>query len=215
MPSAFSRPPMRCSRPGEPGRGPRPGQGLRVAQVGPEHLGAVRRRRGWARWRSPGRWSGRSSSVGQPPRLGAVGQVAVGQQDHRRAVLDGDADRLDGGVEAVRRGLGGDDRHRRLAVAAVHGVEQVGLLGLGGQAGRRAAALDVDDQQRQLEADGQAHRLRLQVDARARRGRDAERAAEGGAEGGADARRSRPRPGRCARRTACAWTARGGCPRPA
>ena len=56
-----------------------------------------------------------------------------------------DAARLERGVEAVARAIGGDDRQRRLAVAAVHRQQQVGLLGLGGQAGRRAAALDVDD----------------------------------------------------------------------
>ena len=38
-------------------------------------------------------------------------------------------------------------------------MQQVGLLGLGRQAGRRAAALDVDDHQRQLEADREADRL--------------------------------------------------------
>ena len=82
---------------------------------------------------------------------------------------------------------GGHDRQRRLAVAAVHGEQQVGLLGLGRQPGRRPAPLDVDDEQRQLEADGQADRLGLEVDARAARRGHAEMAAEGGAEGGADA----------------------------
>ena len=85
------------------------------------------------------------------------------------------------GVMAATMGNG------RLAVAAVHGVEEVGLLGLRGQAGRRAAPLDVDDEEGELEADGQADRLRLQVEPRARRGGDAERAAEGRADGGADA----------------------------
>ena len=66
------------------------------------------------------------------------------------------------GVMAATMGTG------RLAVAAVHGVEEVGLLGLGGQARGGAAALDVDDQERELEAHGHADRLRLEVDARAR-----------------------------------------------
>ena len=94
---------------------------------------------------------GQRVDVGQLPRLGAVGEVAVGQQDHRRAVLEGDPGRLDRGVEALRRAVAGDDRQRRLAVAAVQREVEVGRLGLGGQAGRRAAALDVDDQQRQLD----------------------------------------------------------------
>ena len=72
-------------------------------------------------------------------------------------------------------------------MAAEQGLQQVGLLGLGGQARRRAAALDVDDQQRQLEANGQAYRLGLQVDARAAGGGDAEGARVRGAEGRADA----------------------------
>ena len=42
------------------------------------------------------------------------------------------ANRLDGGVEAVARRARRDDRHRRLAVAAEHRLQQVGLLGLGG-----------------------------------------------------------------------------------
>ena len=131
--------------------------------------------------------SGSVVDVGQPPRLGAVGQVAVGQQDHRRAVLEGDAGRLDGDVEAVRRAV----RRPRSAAATRRGGRTWPAagrpLGLGGQAGGRAAPLDVDDQQRQLEADGQADRLGLEVDARAAGGGDAEVAAEGGAEGGADA----------------------------
>ena len=100
-------------------------------------------RRVRARWRTPGRSSGRVVDVGDAPRLRAVGQVAVREQEHRRAVGDGDPDRLERGVEAVRRRARRDDRDRRLAVAAEHRLQQVGLLGLGRQAGRRAAALDV------------------------------------------------------------------------
>ena len=125
--------------------------------------------------------------VGQAPRLGAVGQVAVGEHDHRRAVLHGQPDGLDGDGEAVARRLGRQDRQGRLAVAAVHGVQQVGLLGLGRQPGGRPAALDVDDDERQLEVDGQADRLGLEVQARAAGRGDAEGTAEGRAEGGADA----------------------------
>ena len=43
---------------------------------------------GSARWRSPGSIAGRSVDVRDPPRLGAVGEVAVGQQHHRRHVGD-------------------------------------------------------------------------------------------------------------------------------
>ena len=56
-------------------------------------------------------------------------------------------------------------RHLLVTVASVHRQHQVGLLGLGRQAGGRAAALDVDDQQRQLKADRQTDRLALERDA--------------------------------------------------
>ena len=92
-----------------------------------------------------------------------------------------DAHRLERGGEAVARRVRGDDRQRRLAVTPVHREHQVGLLGLGGQAGRRAAALHVDDHQRELEADGQAQRLRLEVEAGTAGGGDAELTRERGA----------------------------------
>ena len=94
---------------------------------------------------------GQRVDVGQEPGLGPVGEVAVGEQDHRRAVLQGDPDRLDGGVEAVRRTVRSDDGERCLAVTTEQGDVEVGRLGLGRQAGGGAAALDVDDQQRELD----------------------------------------------------------------
>ena len=132
---------------GHAGRRPRSGQRLLVPDVGPEDLGAV----GIGVVGCGGEAGidvGQVVEVGQPPRLGAVGQVAVGQQDHRCAVLDRQSDRLERRFEAVGGCLGRHDGQRRLAVTAVHGVEQVGLLGLGREPGGGAAALDVDDQQR-------------------------------------------------------------------
>ena len=46
-------------------------------------------------------------------------------------------------------------------------LQQVGLLVLGGHAGRGAGALDVDDDERQLDHDREAHGLGLERDARA------------------------------------------------
>ena len=183
---------MRCSRPGRAGDRPRAGQGLLVAQVGPElrgALGAVLGRPGcgWARSRSAGSIVGQVGDLGDPPRLGAVGEVAVGEQHHRRAVGDRDPGGLEGGVEAVAGGARRHDRHRRLAVAPEHRLQQVGLLGLGRQPGGRAAALDVDDQQRQLGHHREADRLGLQRDARAGGRGDAQRAGERRADGGAHA----------------------------
>ena len=54
------------------------------------------------RWRSPGRCRA-ASHVRQQPGLGRVREERVREQDHRRAVADRDARRLDPGVEAVRR----------------------------------------------------------------------------------------------------------------
>ena len=130
---------------------------------------------------------GQLGELGDAPRLGAVGEHAVGEQHHRRAVGDGDPDGLEGRVEAVARRPGSDDRHRGLAVAPEHRLQQVGLLGLGGQAGRRAAALHVDHQQRELGHHGQADRLGLQRDARAGGRGDAEVTGERRTDGGADA----------------------------
>ena len=64
--------------------------------------GGTRRRRS-ARSRTSSRCRAATSIVGQEPRLGAVREVRVGEEVHRRAVLERDAARLDRRVEAVRR----------------------------------------------------------------------------------------------------------------
>ena len=69
---------------------------------------------------------------------------------------------------------------------AEHHLEQVRLLVLGRHAGRRTGALDVDDDERQLDHDRQAHRLGLERDARAGRGGQRQRPAIRRADGGAD-----------------------------
>ncbi|SLE63556.1 Uncharacterised protein [Mycobacteroides abscessus subsp. massiliense] len=66
------------------------------------------------------------------PRLGAVGDRAVRQDHHRSPVGQCDPHGLDGDVEAVRGRTRGQHRDGGLAVAAVQGLQQVGLLGLGG-----------------------------------------------------------------------------------
>ena len=70
--------------------------------------------------------------------------------------------RLVGDVEAVAGRRRGQDHHRRLAVAAVQRLHQVGLLGLGGQAGARARPLDVEDHERQLGHHGEPDALGLE-----------------------------------------------------
>src|ERR1700684_2201032 len=64
---------------------------------------------------------------------------------------------------------------------------RAGRSGLGGQAGGGPAPLHVDDDEGQLEVDGQADRLGLEVQAGAARRGDTQRAPEGRAQGGADA----------------------------
>ncbi len=128
-----------------------------------------------------------AGDVRNPPRLRAVGDRAVGQQHHRGVVLHSDPGGLQGHVEAVGRRARRQHGHRRFTVAAEHRLQQVGLFGLGRQTRRGAAALHVDDHQRQLGHHGQAHGLGLQRDAGAGGGGHAQRAAVGGADGRADA----------------------------
>ena len=89
MPSCFSKPADPVLQPGCTWDCPGPRQGLRVAQVGPELFRAV-----FGCVVPLGGKTGVRSrqvvEVRQHPRLGAVGEVAVGQQDDRRSVLDGD-----------------------------------------------------------------------------------------------------------------------------
>ena len=72
-----------------------------------------------------------------------------------------------GSLEAVGGRKCGQHRHGALAVAAEENLQQVGLLGLCGQACSGTAALHVEDDERQLHDDGQVHRLTLKADARA------------------------------------------------
>ena len=105
---------------------------------------------------------------GQAPCTRAVGDEGVGEQDDWCEVLKGNLGSLVGSVEAVGRTGSCDNGHRTLAVAAVEGLQQVGLFALGGQTCRGTAALYVDDDEWQLVDDGQVHGLALQTDARAR-----------------------------------------------
>ena len=179
---------MRCSRPGVPGIAHGRASVSSSRRYGQNSAGLSGSPAPWlVLVAKAGSIVGSSDELGDPPRLGAVGEHAVGQQHHRRAVGDRDPDGLQGRVEAVAGRARRDDRDRGLAVAPEHRLQQVGLLGLGRQSGRRATALDVDDQQRELGHHRQADRLRLQRDARAGGRGHAEAAGERRADGGADA----------------------------
>ena len=97
------RRPSRCRRCGAPARAcPGPPTGGR-ASPGRAGTAGTRRPSPFGSVANGTGMSGRSAGVGDPPRLGAVGEVAVRQQEHRRAVLQRDPRRLDRGVEAVGR----------------------------------------------------------------------------------------------------------------
>ena len=113
-----------------------------------------------------------------PPRFGAVGQVAVGEHEHGGHVTHGDAKRLDRDVEAIRRTGRGQNGDRAFAVAAEGGLQQVRLLGLGGQAGGRAAPLNVHNHQGQFHHDRQVDGFAFQADSRAAGAGNRKRSAE-------------------------------------
>ena len=98
-------------------------------------------------------------------------QALVGQQDDRHLVALGVVEGVDRRPEAVLHRDRRDDDPRGLAVAAVEGVLQVGLLGLGRQAGGRPAALGVDHDAGDLRGAGVAEHLGHQREARAGGGR--------------------------------------------
>ena len=100
--------------------------------------------------------------LGDAPCRRAVGDERIGEEDDRGHVLEGDAACLEGHVEAVCRA---DSRHYTdggLAVAPVECLQQVGLLGLGGKAGRGTSALHVDDDERELCHYSEAYALALE-----------------------------------------------------
>ena len=154
---------------------PGPGQRLRVPPIGLETLGlgVERHREGLER-----------VEIGQAPRLGRVGDEGVAEDHDGRHVAGGETHRLDRDIEGLGGRAGGEHHQRRIRIAPVDGEIEVGLLGLGRHAGRRAGALGVEEDQRQLGGDGEAERLGLERDAGARARGDAEGAGVRGADRG-------------------------------
>ena len=138
MTSAFSRPPIRCSRPAVPG----------IAHGRASVSGSRRKgsKGALARLGELHRDLGQVVDPRDEPRLRPVREVRVREEVDRGAVLERDARRLDRGVEALRRARRRDDRHGALAVPAEQHHQQIRLLGLGRHPGRRTRALDVEDQ---------------------------------------------------------------------
>ena len=87
---------------------------------------------------------------GDSPGLTAVSEEAFAEQDDRSHVLHGYLGGVEGSIEAVARGMGRHDGHRALAVTAIEGLVQVGLLSLGGDTGGGACPLHIDYHKREL-----------------------------------------------------------------
>ncbi len=161
------------------GNGPRPCQGLWIALVREKALrvgGELHRdfrdlvHRGDAPW------------------LRAIRKIAVGKNDHRHHVLQRNAAGFHGGPETIAGCGGSQHGNRRFRISPEHGLQQVRLFGFGGQASRRAAALDVADDQRKLRHYREAERFGFERHARAGGGGDGERAGIGRADGAGDGR---------------------------
>ena len=128
-------------------------------------------------------------------RLLALGDLLVGEDDHRRLVLLGEVEGLHREAEGVRDAGRREHRTEHVAVGAERRLEEVRLLGLGRQSGGGAAALHVEQDQRQLGDGGQAQHLGLERHARAARWRSSTSCPR--------TRRPRPRP--CRLISSSAW----------
>ena len=192
--------------PGSPRHGPRAGERVRVAEVGLERAIALGR---------VGDRDRRQIGDGRDaPGLGAGGEERVGQVDDRCHVLEGEPHCLDRVVEALARRRRRDHRQRRVGVPPEHHLEQVRLLVLRRHPGRGSGALDIDDDERQLDHHRQAESLALEGDAGARAGRQPERTTVARADRGADRRDLVLGLERLDPERFVARTAGGGCPRP-
>ena len=120
--------------------------------------------------------------VGDDELLAGMTDGLVGEYEHRHAIL---IRQVEGADREVKRLLHG--RRRKgddliVAMAAVARLHDSVLRRAGRLAGRRAAAHDVDDDQRRLGDDGVANALLHQGEARTGRGRHGTRAAPAGAD---------------------------------
>ena len=115
-----------------------------------------------------------------------VGDEGVGEEDDGRHVLHGQLSRPESHVEAVRRGGGGYDHERALAVTSVEGLHEVRLLALCRHTRRGTAALYIDDDERKLCDNGQADGFTLQCQTGAGGRRGTQATGERGTDGGAD-----------------------------
>ena len=99
-------------------------------------------------------------------RLAPLRDDLIRQDDHRDLILLGDVERIDGRVKRILDVAQRQHHARHVAVAAVERVEEIRLLALRRDAGRRPAALDVDDDARNLRDRREPEHLRHQRQAR-------------------------------------------------
>ena len=118
----------------------------------------------------------------------AVGDEGICQQHHGCHVFQGHLGGLVGGIEAVCGRECSHHRHRALTVAAEEHLQQVGLFRLRGQTRGRAAALHIQNHQRQLHDHCQVHGLALQADTGTRGGSDGQCSGKAGTHGRGAAR---------------------------
>src|SRR5207244_3697441 len=84
----------------------------------------------------------------QSPRFGAIREVAVRKIEDGHHVLEGEAHGFNRHVEAIGRRCRSDDDRGAFAVSSPDSLKEISLLSLCRQAGRRAAALNVDYNER-------------------------------------------------------------------
>ncbi len=106
---------------------------------------------------------------------------------HRRLVVLGDVEGLDGDPEGVGHADRGQHRADGVAMRGEGGGKQVRLLALGRHAGGRSAALHVDADEGQFGHAGQTEQLGLEGEPRAGGGGHGLGSGKGSAHGRADA----------------------------
>ena len=122
--------------------------------------------------------------------------VEIEHDEDRRLQPVGEVERVGGHGEGLVRVLGEDQHVLGVAVRGIGAGQDVGLLGAGRHAGRRAAALDVEDDRRDFGEIGEADEFLHQRDAGARGRGEGARAVPAGADRPCRSRPVRPRPGR-------------------
>ena len=102
--------------------------------------------------------------------LGMFREQQVGENDHRELVLVRQIQGLGGGVVGLGHVGRSHDDAGEIALGSPQGLVQIGLLGLGGNPGRRTAALDRNEHDRRFDHAGLTHGLGHQGKPAARSG---------------------------------------------